>query len=430
MQFFEELCHWMDKLATSKYILLQAIPEFEDEYFFKLCEHFRDVPYPLIEFAIELYHVLYWPRRCDGPSYIAPIDLPTFDPQVGETLSWLSSLPQPTQRSPEWYQYRYNMITASDCWKAINTDAKLASLIKEKSSAIDLNKFSGRVYDPDNSLHWGQKYEDVSVQIYERWFACRVGSFGCIRHPTYPFIGASPDGIVNFPETCSRYGRMLEIKNIKNREINGVPKEEYWIQMQIQMEVCNLDLCDFLETRFLQYDNEHAFWADSPSSTPSSFLYTSTGKPKGAMIYLARDHVPHYIIAPLDGSIASRDDFNMWEEKAVQEFGATHFWVHTIFWWLEEYSLTLVRRNRHWFNQAIIPLQAAWNGILAARPIDPNPGPNLNQDIDVNVNVNVNVNLIIEEEETESLSKKFEITTEITETTKKKKKKIVVCKGI
>ena len=48
---------------------------------------------------------------------------------------------------------------------------------------------------------------------------------------------------------------MLEVKNIYNREIRGIPKEEYWIQMQIQMETCDLDICDFLETRFLEYFN-------------------------------------------------------------------------------------------------------------------------------------------------------------------------------
>ena len=30
---------------------------------------------------------------------------------------------------------------------------------------------------------------------------------------------------------------MLEIKNPVSREITGIPKEEYWIQMQLQMEM-------------------------------------------------------------------------------------------------------------------------------------------------------------------------------------------------
>ena len=50
---------------------------------------------------------------------------------------------------------------------------------------------------------------------------------------------------------------MLEIKNIVNREITGIPKKEYWVQMQMQMEVCAIyEECDFLETRFKEYENE------------------------------------------------------------------------------------------------------------------------------------------------------------------------------
>ena len=52
---------------------------------------------------------------------------------------------------------------------------------------------------------------------------------------------------------------MVEIKNIVNREITGRPKEEYWIQTQIQMEVCDLDECDFVETRFKEYDSKEDY---------------------------------------------------------------------------------------------------------------------------------------------------------------------------
>ena len=49
---------------------------------------------------------------------------------------------------------------------------------------------------------------------------------------------------------------MLEIKNIVNREITGIPKNEYWIQTQIQMETCDLSFCDFVETRIKEFSNE------------------------------------------------------------------------------------------------------------------------------------------------------------------------------
>ena len=60
--------------------------------------------------------------------------------------------------------------------------------------------------------------------------------FGCIKDKNYSFLGASPDGI-NVDDTSPLFGRMLEIKNIVNREITGEPKKEYWIQMQMQMNI-------------------------------------------------------------------------------------------------------------------------------------------------------------------------------------------------
>jgi hypothetical protein len=60
--------------------------------------------------------------------------------------------------------------------------------------------------------------------IYEKIFDSKVEDFGCIQHSYYKFIGASPDGIVVQSNT-GKFGRMLEIKNIVNREINGIPKK-------------------------------------------------------------------------------------------------------------------------------------------------------------------------------------------------------------
>jgi flagellin-specific chaperone FliS len=86
--------------------------------------------------------------------------------------------------------------------------------------------------------------------IYEHMYQTKIDDFGCIQHPENDFIGASPDGINIDLSNKERFGRMLEIKNIVNREITGIPKEEYWVQTQVQMETCNLDECDFVETRF------------------------------------------------------------------------------------------------------------------------------------------------------------------------------------
>jgi hypothetical protein len=111
--------------------------------------------------------------------------------------------------------------------------------------------------------------------IYQAMYNTKIQEFGCIRHRDHAFIGASPDGVNVDPES-ERYGRMLEIKNPVNRELTGVPKPEYWVQMQGQMEVCDLDECDFLETVFKEYENEEAFYKQSQSDCDRKVSGTET----------------------------------------------------------------------------------------------------------------------------------------------------------
>ena len=120
--------------------------------------------------------------------------------------------------------------------------------------------------------------------------------FGCIPHSLYPNIGASPDGI-NTNTKSTRYGRMVEVKNRFSNSfpITGIPKEEYWIQMQVQMNVCNLNECDFLETRFKEYPSSVEFYADG-----DAFNRTASGKMKGIYLYFEKDGMPYYEYPKLD----------------------------------------------------------------------------------------------------------------------------------
>ena len=172
--------------------------------------------------------------------------------KMKKKIEFLESLYQPEQKTEEWYSHRHGLITASSVWKAFGSPSVQNQLIYEKCMPFDPTKYS-RV-NTESSLHWGQKYEVLSKQLYEEINGTKVQEFGCIRHPNsnYYFIGASPDGI-NVCPLSPLYGRLVEIKNVVSREINGIPKEDYWIQMQIQMEVCNLPECDFEETKFTEY---------------------------------------------------------------------------------------------------------------------------------------------------------------------------------
>jgi len=293
----------------------------------------------------------------------------------------LQEKPQPEQRTPEWYERRNNLITASAASKAFGTQASVNQLIYEKcknqpqvsSSVTSANQSPpAPLQGPVNSpLHWGQRYEPVTVMVYEHRNKTRLGEFGCIQHDKYPFIGASPDGI-NIDPMSPMYGRMVEIKNIFNREITGHPKEEYWIQTQIQMEVCDLDECDFVETRFKEYESKEDYDADGTTKEG----YTSNGNEKGIILWFqaAPTLTPDghilpptqlYEYAPIG---ATPYEFDKWEaEMFTKHENARNIWVRTIYWYLDEYSCVLVRRNRLWFNEAVKVLDKVWTTIEEER---------------------------------------------------------------
>jgi putative phage-type endonuclease len=267
-------------------------------------------------------------------------------------INELIAIPQPEQKTDEWYKFRYGLMTASAIGKIFSTDAQRNSLIYEKCHPFDQNNNGQHLSNSVNSpLHWGNKYEYVSIMVYNHMYNTTVLEFGCIQHPKYPCIGASPDGI-NIDESSPRFGRMLEIKNIVNREITGIPMELYWIQMQIQMETCDLPECDFLETRFKEYENECDFYADAGRSYKGVILYF-------VKKYATCDSKPMYEYMPFSEPL-SKSAVDNWISKVRYTHSGTYSLYMPIFWYLEEYSCVLVPRNKLWFNAALPKILDTW----------------------------------------------------------------------
>jgi len=261
--------------------------------------------------------------------------------RMRKKIAYLQGVPQPEQRTPEWYEFRYNHLTASNIWKVFISDSTRNQLIYEKCQPLNAEKYKG-TGSLDSPMHWGQKYEPVSVALYEQIYAAPVSDFGCIPHKNLKFLAASPDGIVT-AETSTRYGRMLEVKNIVNREITGLPKMEYWVQMQLQMEVCDLNECDFLETRFQEYSSHEEFVADKATQYKGMMMLfmTNTGKPV-------------YEYAPLHAAEAE-----LWQETMMEK-NPTLNWIKNIYWKLDQISCVLVLRNKFWFAAVAPALKAIW----------------------------------------------------------------------
>ena len=298
---------------------------------------------------------------------------------ISNQIDILRNKPQPTQKTEQWYKSRHNLMTASNAYKAFENQSTKNQLIFEKCQPLNPTLYRDDDDDDEvkeiimvntnSSLHWGQKYEPLSVLIYEFKYETSVEDFGCIQHDTYKFLGASPDGI-NVDPKSERYGRMLEIKNVVSREIDGIPKKEYWIQMQLQMEVCNLNECDFLETKFTEYSDRHEFESDSneldhedeDGNEFTNVCLSKDGKMKGLIIYFhGKEGKPIYKYMPLN--IIHPDDITQWKEDIVDYYGSelyNYTYMKTIYWKLDVVSCVLVVRNKHWFQSNIDEMAELW----------------------------------------------------------------------
>jgi hypothetical protein len=161
---------------------------------------------------------------------------------------------------------------------------------------------------------------------------------------------------------------MLEIKNIVNREINGIPKKEYWIQMQLQMEVCDLDECDFLETKFVEYESANEFFKELELESQDTQLKTLDKK--GVVIYFHNisEAKPFYLYKPLN--IVKMDDILKWEEEMIELYQSSKHnmtYIKSNYWKLEKLSCVLVLRNKNWFKNNIQAIENVWNIIEKER---------------------------------------------------------------
>ena len=289
---------------------------------------------------------------------------------IARKMHSLSIIQTPPQRTAEWYDTRYNLITASNLWKALGTEAQQNQLIVEKCQSFDQFKedcakqMSGSI-SSDNPMAWGQKYEPVTALIYQRKNQTTIGEYGCIIHPEWPFMGASPDGINADPES-PLYGRMLEIKNIVNREIDGIPSTAYWIQTQIQMEVCDLDECDFVETRFKEYASKQDYEESANPWKGVILTFVPRIKIEQTLSYhrSASEKKPPIHEYWISDETTTLDE---WIQSKRQYHTTDYVLSHCDYWGLDQYSCVLIKRNRVWFEAAVPQIEAIWRTIERER---------------------------------------------------------------
>ena len=270
-----------------------------------------------------------------------------------EQFKHLQNEPQPEQRTEPWYSMRNGMLTASD-WGVMLGDNPYSNpddLILKKCG-------HEKPFKVGPAILWGVKYEEVAVQIYEHRNNVEVVEFGLIQHHKIKYLGASPDGI-------TKDGVMLEIKCPKSRKITGIPPRYYFDQVQGQLEVCELDRCDFLECKLEEYDSSEDFYGDNYNG---DYFYNSLGNEKGvvAEFFHLKDKSLKFEYGPLGGD---KEVIIKWENemkekyKELEEFA----YIGLSYWNLIEVSCIPIYRDKDWFSNALIKLNAFWEKILHYR---------------------------------------------------------------
>ena len=317
-----------------------------------ISDELEDQLLDIVNCSITNYFMTFVPIRSFPNTFVRKHSIKT--EKMKTKLQHLRDLPQPPQRTTEWYEFRYNLLTASTAWKGLDTKSSINSLIYEKCLPLNTDKYNK--VNTSSPFHHGTIFEPISIAIYEQKYNTIVEDFGCIPDENYYYLGASPDGI-NVKEESDRFGRMLEVKNVVSREITGIPKKDYWVQMQMQMGVCNLNECDFLETKFYQYESKEEFDNDG------SFNLSNDNKMKGVFIYFIKDGKPYYEYPEIG---LSKEKFQKWEEEImIKNNNLT--WNKNIYWKLDVYSCVLVLRNKKWFEIAAQKLGDVWKIIEKER---------------------------------------------------------------
>jgi putative phage-type endonuclease len=310
--------------------------------------------------------------------------------QRQKIVQGLMEIEYPAQRSEQWFKDRDTLISASDggCVVGVNKH--------ESPYKFIVKKVFGSTFKSNEFCYHGKKYEQIATMIYENRMNVIVHEFGLVRSKKYSFLGASPDGIVKFHKAdgihvTNRVGRMLEIKCPFIRKIkhDGEIKDHqvpiyYWVQVQLQLQCCELDECDFWQCELTEYNSREDFINDTNPDEP--WRRIKNNLEKGCVIQLipkARKKEiedGNYLNVIWEDAIFMYPDSIEWGPKKIDE------WIEKckkiiktdekykdfefdkeIYWKLETSSSVTVYRDEEWFAENLPILKKMWDYVLFYR---------------------------------------------------------------
>jgi len=269
-------------------------------------------------------------------------------------LERLKKIKLPEQRSKEWYEMRKNKLTASSLASAIG------HCHFQSRDELILSKIEEKPFEPNPITEWGVKYEDVAIMFYEELYNVKILDFGCVPHPEFDAFGASPDGICDDTGNDDYIARMVEIKCPPKRKFTKTVPPHYLMQVQGQLEVCDLDECDFLQVKILDYNDFEEYCKDTFEI--DGILQngrTNLNYPKGVTITYKEGEKLSYKYSLLN---QTNQELLDWIESQPKEK------LHEIKWWkIDRYECTLVKRDRGWWINSIDKILDFYKDLLHYR---------------------------------------------------------------
>lgn len=264
----------------------------------------------------------------------------------------LMELPQIPQRTQEWYAQSKTVLTASEFATILGTPRAVGQLALQKAAPAPTEPPAPprlACSTPEMSaMDWGVRFEPVVKQILTSMWGAEIVELGRLVHPTDKRLAASPDGAILNATDPARTGRLVEIKCPIRREVTGQIPFEYWCQMQIQMEVCDVDECEYVEVKINSGYKDKAMCPDSEKAGTQRHLFAGT-------VWLLQE--PNtlelkYAYTDLELKDLERESWNVAE---------------TVPWNLDGIFIQVVARDRAWFTGTESARAAFWEKVAEAR---------------------------------------------------------------
>ena len=169
--------------------------------------------------------------------------------------------------------------------------------------------------------------------------------------------------------------RMLEIKCRQKENLLNLFPEHYWMQMQGQLEVCDLDECDFLQVKIegmiaLSDYKKDIFDISEPyKSINGSYDNIVVGKtkenlPKGVTISYLKPGAPDKLSYLYPKLYQTEEQYLNWIDEYIKK---GYNIIETKWWKITRYELTTVYRDKLWWNNNIHHIIKFYNDYIECK---------------------------------------------------------------